>query len=157
MSPKKGQRTRVIHLEFEKKSREIPPNPLQFITHRGDTPLFSPWNTEEKCEGRPRMAQKKLEISVEEAAREWTDLKSEKMRIENRLDELKKPIEEFLGKQPEKTAELHGWKFTLVATERESFRLSAAKEKIDGRILKPYITLSKFNQIRTSFRGGEET
>ncbi len=102
------------------------------------------------------MAKKEKEIDIEEAAREWVDLKSEKMRIENRLDELKKPLEGFLGKQPEKCAEMFGWKFSLVETERESFKLSAAKEKIDGRILKPYITLSKFNQIRTSFKGGEE-
>lgn len=91
--------------------------------------------------------------SVENSAKEYLDLKLEKAKIEKRIDELKMELEPFLEEQPEKTAEMCGWKFSLIESERESFKLSAAKEKIDGRTLKPFITLSKFNQIRTVFKG----
>lgn len=94
--------------------------------------------------------------SPEKAAVEWIELKAEKARIEARFDILKDALEPFLKAQPEMQTEINGWKFSLVESERESFQLSKAKEKIDGRVLAPYITHSHYNQIRTTWKGGKE-
>jgi hypothetical protein len=89
-------------------------------------------------------------------AAEWVKLKGQKLSIEKKCEELKKLLEPYLEDQPEKVALLAGWKFSLVETTREFFRLNEAKEKIDGRVLAPYITKSTFNQIRTFWDGKEE-
>lgn len=100
---------------------------------------------------------KKVEDSkIEIAAKEWIRLKTEKLGLESRIEETRKILEPYLESQPEGAAELVGFRFKLVTSEREFFKLAAAKEKIDGRILKPYITLSTSNQIRTTFHGKPE-
>ena len=40
----------------------------------------------------------------------------------------------------------------LVPTEREVFNLRNAKEKIDGRILRPFISISEYNQLRVKVK-----
>lgn len=93
--------------------------------------------------------------SPELAAKEWVDLKSQKVKIETRCEELKKILESYLVDQPEKTALLCGWRFVLSDVEREFFKLAEAKKKLKS-ILKPFITVSCFSQIRMSWQGGEE-
>lgn len=93
----------------------------------------------------------------EKVAKEWIELKAQKMELEHRLDELKEVLEGILQDEPERSAEFCGFKFTLSEVEREFFKLSEAKKKIDGRMLKPFITLSKFMQIRTTWAGGDDS
>jgi hypothetical protein len=100
------------------------------------------------------MAKKKL--SVEDAAKEWIELKTMEATIEARRREIRAVLEPALEEAPDKLLEFHGWKFLLVSFERESFSLSKAKEKIDGRILAPYITASTSVQIRATWKGGAE-
>lgn len=95
-------------------------------------------------------------ITPEAAAKEWIELKSQSKGLEKRLDELKSILEPALREAPEKSAEWHGWKFSLVQFEKDSFSLSKAREKLDGRILAPYVTSSAVVQIRTSWQGGEQ-
>jgi hypothetical protein len=94
--------------------------------------------------------------TIEEVAKEWVVLKSEKLRIEKRAEELKEILEPYLAGQPDQTAEISGFRFKLFEMERETFKLKAAKEKIDGRVLAPYITSSVSTVIRTTWKGGEE-
>lgn len=96
-------------------------------------------------------------LTIEAAAAEWISLKTKNKFNEKRLDELKKVIEPFLKELPEKTKDFHGWKFSLVEFEKQSFSLAKAKEKLDGRLLSPYISTSTCIQIRTSWQGGEPT
>lgn len=44
--------------------------------------------------------------------------------------------------------EMGGYTVTVVDVERDVFNLKAAREKLDGRILKPFITKSKYPAIR---------
>lgn len=95
-------------------------------------------------------------LSPELAAKEWIALKADKFLLDQKLEELRAVLEPYLNEQPERSAELAGFKFTLVTQERESFKLKDAKKKIDGRTLQPYITVSTSTQIRTTWRGGED-
>jgi len=92
----------------------------------------------------------------EAAAKEWITLKASQKAVEKRLDQLKPVIEAALSAAPENVVEFHGWKFTLVEFEKDSFSLSKAREKIDGRVLAPYVTTSNVVQIRSSWQGGDE-
>lgn len=95
-------------------------------------------------------------LTAQMAAKEYVHLKTDLKFLEKRLEELKEVIEPALRELPEKTAEWHGWKFSLVEFEKENFSLSKAREKIDGRTLAPFVTVSPIVQIRTSWQGGEE-
>jgi hypothetical protein len=101
------------------------------------------------------MARKKP-VTIEKSAKQYLELKTEKVRIEKQLDVLKKTIAPYLEGFPERKAELCGFEFSLVETERENFKLSAAKEKIEAKVLSPFISVSNYTSIRTTFRGGEE-
>lgn len=102
------------------------------------------------------MKAKKAETApIEEVAREWIELKTSEANLEKKKRELKPELEAYLNDQPEKSAEIAGFKFTLVESSKESFKLKDAKEKLDGRTLAPYITVSSFTQIRTTWRGGD--
>lgn len=106
------------------------------------------------------MPPKKLKTSAEDhevVAKEWIQVTSQLKALEKRKAELKEFLEPYLDSQPGKTSEIVGFKFTLVVGERESFRLKDAKEKIDGRVLAPYITVSAYSQIRSTFQGPDET
>lgn len=102
------------------------------------------------------MSKTSKKIEIADLAKEWLTLKDEQKTIERRLSELKKELEPYLEKQPDKNAELAGFRFTLIHSERESFKLSEAKEAIDNRTLRPYISLSSFTQIRTCSLGKSE-
>jgi len=93
---------------------------------------------------------------IEKAAKDYISLKNRIAKLEKKKEEMGDVLKPWLFTQKDQTAELHGWKFSLVETERENFKLSAAKEKIDGRTLAPFITTSKFTQIRTVFKGLED-
>jgi len=94
--------------------------------------------------------------SREAAAREWVELKGQQKAIDQRLADLKEVLEPALREAPDQELELVGFKFKLVESERESFSLSKAREKLDGWLLAPYITKSEVVQIRTTWAGGEE-
>lgn len=96
-------------------------------------------------------------FTIEGSGREYISLKEEKSRIERRLEILKEGLEPLLEEAPGKSVELAGWKMTLLHTSRESFSLSKAKEKIDGRTLAPFVSVSEFSQIRLYYQGGEES
>lgn len=94
-------------------------------------------------------------LGLKKASERWLELKAMAKDIERGLAELKPVIEEGLA-DSEGSYEAHGWKFSLVKFEKESFSLSKAREVLDGRVLAPYITTSEVTQIRTSWQGGEE-
>lgn len=98
----------------------------------------------------------KKKLSVEDAAKEWIELKTMEATIESRRQELKAVLEPALESAPDHLLEFGGWKFLRVRFEKESFSLSKAKEKIDGRTLAPFITKSEVTQIRTTWKGGKE-
>lgn len=102
------------------------------------------------------MKAKKAAESIEEIAKEWIELKTIEANLEKKKRELKPELESYLKDQPDQKAELNGFQFTLIESERESFKLKDAKEKIDGRTLAPYISVSSFTQIRTTWKGGEK-
>lgn len=85
----------------------------------------------------------------------WIDVKAQIERLEKEKSELKEKLEKVLEKEPDQTLELNGWKCTLVESSRESFRLKEAKIELDLKVLKPFISISKFTQIRTTWQGGE--
>jgi hypothetical protein len=98
----------------------------------------------------------KKTLSLEHAAREWLELKAREEATEERLKELKAVLEPALRSAPGQAMKLAGKRFKLSEFPRESFQLARAKEKIDGRVLAPYITTTDVVTIRTSGRGGGE-
>lgn len=92
----------------------------------------------------------------EDVAQEWLELREKKMLLEKRIDEIKPILETYLALDPSYEMEMCGHKFKLVNSEREFFKLAEAKKNMDGRILRPYITTTSFNQIRVTFCGEEE-
>lgn len=94
---------------------------------------------------------KPRKLSPEAVAKEWIVLKARKNAIEGRLEKLKVVLEPLLESRPEKRAELAGWEFRLNRKTRESFKLGDAKEKIALSVLKPFITVSEYNEIRTTY------
>lgn len=102
-----------------------------------------------------REKMKNGKLSLEQIAIEWIELRGQKMALEKRLEELKNILEPALEEKPNCSMEIDGWKFALVKSEREFFKLKEAKENLDNRILRPYIFTSKYNTIRTTWRGGE--
>lgn len=99
---------------------------------------------------------KTKKVPIEDVAKEWIELKTIEADLEKKKRELKPDLEAYLKDQPDQKAEICGFQFTLIQSERESFKLKDAKEKIDGRTLAPYISVSTFTQIRTTWRGGDE-
>lgn len=97
----------------------------------------------------------KKKPTIQAIAKEWLKLKSRQKAIEKKLGDLKKELEPYLNEKDDKSAELEGHKFSLLLSERESFRLKEAKEELDIRLLRPYITISAFSQIRTCPLGKE--
>lgn len=49
--------------------------------------------------------------------------------------------------------EIEGWEAVAREKIREIFNLSKAREKIDGRVLRPYITESKYVELRVKYVG----
>jgi hypothetical protein len=101
------------------------------------------------------MGKKKMTVAV--AAKKWIELKSLEQTLEAQRAQLKEVLEPALEAAPGGVLELAGWKFLRVTFMKESFSLQKAKEKIDGRVLAPYITTSSIVQIRTSWKGGNES
>lgn len=93
----------------------------------------------------------------EDVAQEWLDLKTQKILIEKRIADLKPILEAFLIEQPDFEAEMCGHSFKVTTTARESFKLAEAKKKIDKKLLKPFISVTEFNQIRSTFCGDAKT
>lgn len=93
---------------------------------------------------------------IEGVAKRWVELKAQTKEIDREMGELKPILEDALRVSHNKIIEIAGWRFSLVEFLKESFSLSKAKEKIDGRVLAPYITESEVVQIRASWQGGED-
>lgn len=90
---------------------------------------------------------------------EWVHTKAQIERLEKKKNELKVKLEAVLEKEPEQTLEIDGWRCVLVKSSRENFSLKEAYEKLDPiemKALKPFISVSKFTQVRTSWQGGSE-
>lgn len=96
---------------------------------------------------------KKSVFNIGSLLSEYIELKNRRAEIEKQMEEMKPEIEKFLEEQPEKAFQVGNWKINLVHSKKESFNLKKAKENLDGRVLKPYLKVSEFTQIRTVFRG----
>lgn len=90
---------------------------------------------------------KASKASVETAVAEYVDAKRAIERLEAVMKLHRPVIEEALQASGGK-AEIAGHKLTLVQFEKESFSLSEAKEKLDLRMLRPFIKKSDVTQIR---------
>lgn len=93
----------------------------------------------------------KIELSPEKAAKEWIELRVSQKEIEKRLSEIKPVLEKALRKAPEKTQ----WGLVLVDISRPTFALKKALEKLDRKILAPFISKSKYAQIRPAHEAKE--
>lgn len=93
---------------------------------------------------------------IQRATAEWMSLKAKVKDIEKRQAVLKPIIESALREAEKKSFEYNGWRFSLVEFEKENFNLGKAREKLDGRVLAPYITTSNVLQIRTSWQGANK-
>lgn len=94
-------------------------------------------------------------MSAAVAAKKWIALKAKEKKIEKQFQELQAVLEPALRSTPEKKAEFHGWKFSIVEYVRRSFSLKAAEKQIDAEILAPYVSESDVVTIRTNWEGGE--
>ena len=92
---------------------------------------------------------------IADVAKRWVELAAQAKEIEKEKAEIKPVLEGFLAEAEGKTMEVNGWRFSLVEFLKETFSLSKAKEKVDGRVLAPYITETPVVQIRTSWQGGD--
>lgn len=102
------------------------------------------------------MVRKSKKNTPEECAKEWIVLKARKNAIENRLEKLKVVLEPHLEAQPHMRAELAGWEFRINRKKRESFKLKDAKKEVDLEVLSPFITVSEYNEIRTTYLASEK-
>ncbi len=92
------------------------------------------------------------------ACSEFLELKAQITKLEQRRDELKEfVIKPFLESLKDQNFLIDGWELSLAVCEgKETFDLKAAKEKIDGRTLAPYIKIGEpYRQLRTTFKGGK--
>ena len=90
---------------------------------------------------------KAAKVSLETAVAEYVDCKRSIERLEAIMRSHKPMIEEALRASGGK-AEIAGHKLTLVEFERESFSLTEAKERLDMRMLRPYIKSAQVVQVR---------
>jgi transposase len=85
--------------------------------------------------------------ALENAVAQYVDAKRAIERLEAVMKTHKPAIEEALRASGGK-AEIAGHKLSLVEFERESFSLSEAKEKLDLRMLRPFIKSTQVVQVR---------
>lgn len=85
--------------------------------------------------------------ALENAVAQYVDAKRAIERLELVMKSHRPVIEEALQAAGGKS-EIAGHKLSLVQFERESFSLKEAKERLDLRILKPFITVTAVSQIR---------
>jgi len=86
--------------------------------------------------------------NVEEAAQEYLRLKAQAAELEAAMKRLRNVLEVAVGESPDRRAEIAGVTFALVDVERENFNLKKALEKLDRRALRPFITTSRYTQLR---------
>jgi hypothetical protein len=86
--------------------------------------------------------------NLEEAAAEYMRLKAQSAELDAAMKRLRNVLEVAVGAAPEKKAVIAGFKFALVEVERDNFNLKKALEKLDGRVLRPFITTSRYTQLR---------
>lgn len=86
--------------------------------------------------------------NLDEAAAEYMRLKAQSAELEAALKRIRNVLEVAVGSAPEKRAEIAGFKFALVEVERDNFNLKKALEKLDKRTLRPFITTSRYTQLR---------
>lgn len=95
-------------------------------------------------------------LSVEEAVKEYVAQKKEIERLERQIAKLKPIIESRLEAEPEHKALIAGYLVSLTEISRELFDLKGAREKIDGRVLRPYLKTVTYQQLRVAYKGGEQ-
>ena len=90
------------------------------------------------------------ETSIEDVAREYFEVKDEIKRLEARKDELHPILEARLRKAPKWKETIGGIPLYGRKGSRRNFNLGDAEEVIDGRTLRPFISVSKWFEIRRS-------
>jgi hypothetical protein len=88
--------------------------------------------------------------NIEEAALEYMRLKAQAAELDAAMKRLRNVIEVAIAEEPEKRAVIAGFRFALVTVERDNFNLKKALEKLDGRVLRPYITTSRYTMLKVS-------
>jgi hypothetical protein len=86
-------------------------------------------------------------VSLDNAVREYLKLKAQLAEIEARMKEVRIPIEEALALRGE-PMEIAGFNCTLQPCERENFNLKEARKHIKESVLEPYLSTSRYNQLR---------
>lgn len=100
--------------------------------------------------------EKKNAMSVESATDLLLELRAQKALVEKKLDDVARFLKPILKRQPEKSLLAHKFLFTLEQLTQDHFRLKDAKKKIPLKTLKPFITTSPVERIRTKFIGDNE-
>jgi hypothetical protein len=98
-----------------------------------------------QAQAKPAIA---LVPNIEETVREYARLKNEAAELETHLKRLRNVIEVALSGEPEHKATIAGIHLSLVEVERDNFNLKKAMEKLDGRVLRPYITTSRYTMLK---------
>jgi hypothetical protein len=94
--------------------------------------------------------------NIEETVRELARLKEESAKLEALMKRLRNVVEVALAGEPDRRAEIAGFVCSVSDVERDNFNLKKALEKLDGRVLRPFITTSKYTQLRIVPAKGDE-
>jgi hypothetical protein len=94
--------------------------------------------------------------NIAETVVEYQAAKDQMAALEAVLKRLRNVIEVALADQPEQKAEIAGYRCAVIEVERDNFNLKKALEKLDGRVLRPFITTSKYTQLRVVGTKGDE-
>lgn len=86
--------------------------------------------------------------NIEDTVREYVELKAQSEQLEKAMKRLRNVLEVALSGEPEHKAVIAGFRLVLIEVERDNFNLKKAKEELDGRMLRPYISISKYTQLR---------
>jgi len=85
-------------------------------------------------------------IKLRDAAKELLSLKRQKEEIEERIKEVRIPLEEALALRGA-PIEIDDIVWTLQDCEREIFRLKEARNHLKPELLKPFISVSRYTQL----------
>lgn len=100
--------------------------------------------------------QKKTEFSLEEAAIQFLEYRAKKALVERKLEQLKFFLKPIIKKAPGKQIVIQQHLFEFEEYPQEFFKLKDAKKKIPLKVLKPFITSTNVEKIRTKFIGDNE-
>lgn len=92
---------------------------------------------------------KQIAYTLEDPLGQYLTIKSQIEALEHALNAFRVGLESAV-EQSDGTLELDGYKLKLIDCTRENFSLKEARRHIDIEILKPYISVSQYKQLRVT-------